>query len=269
MAHSYSIVINKFSFQKETAQESLIKLSNALKISPNKIIQNIKERGELCVARDKSATDADKIMICLGKIGVKAVLKEIIEEEINVEDLFSSENAEKISNNNEEYSKADVFIECPLCNERIKKGAMKCKHCGSMIKNPNKQLNLDMNDADVNSVINGLNISRCMKDKFEFIAEKRIIGVKGGFEVSEQTGKISNLSCLPAVFFTFIYYFYYRLWKKGFVILCLQVGGAIFLSSLFSESFAMLFVLVLSLYLGTIAYIDLFRYYVLKADFWW
>lgn len=158
---------------------------------------------------------------------------------------------------------------CPFCKEEIKDGAIKCKHCGSMLNTSVSQSLEDSKPDSPQDIINRLNISQSLKDKFELILEKKYKGIKGGIEISEKSGKMTNLSNWLAFFLTFIYYFYYGIWKKGFMIFVVQIGGAILLAELDAPGIGSLFVLIFSFYIGSIAYIDMYRRLVLKEDFWW
>lgn len=166
---------------------------------------------------------------------------------------------------------------CPFCRETIADGAIKCKHCMSMLTAPATQQGTraqagggNVGAGNANAIIEGLDVSPNLKQKLLLVHE-HFKEVKFGGPVFNLKGTaVWATYSVWAFFFNFIYYFVKGMWQKGLVLLAISLLIQIIVAALHLPSG---YALVTSNFVGLLAmqsaYYDLYRSKVLKETFWW
>lgn len=70
MDKNFDLLVNKASFKKDSAKKSVVELARLLKKSPQTIIGDIKDSGEICIAKNKSIKELEKIESFLNSIDI-------------------------------------------------------------------------------------------------------------------------------------------------------------------------------------------------------
>ena len=153
---------------------------------------------------------------------------------------------------------------CPYCKEEIADGAIKCKHCNSML---NTSCSVVPPTSDVHVQIDLLPISDGLKQALHLVHDN-IKGVKLGFPDYGKTTGSWKLFSFWAFFFNCIYYFVKGMWRKGLLLLLLNIilGAAI---GLFAPKFLGAQAFVSAAICMQCAYHDLYRKLIKKETFWW
>ncbi|SHN51969.1 DUF2628 domain-containing protein [Desulfovibrio litoralis] len=174
---------------------------------------------------------------------------------------------------------------CPFCKEEIADGAIKCKHCASMLNtNANTASASTANSGkDAYATINSLNISNELKDKLRFVHDN-IKGTKFGLpDYGLKGAELRKTFNWWAFFFIGFYYLIKGMWKKLLSMIWLAILIGLFIEILsgillylfgfgiigFLKALNIVSWVPLSVIAMQSAYYDLYRKEVLKEDFWW
>ena len=163
---------------------------------------------------------------------------------------------------------------CPFCKEEIVDGALKCKHCASMLASPVEQLETKTGPQETGTgasagyaTIDALDMSEALKNKMCFVHDN-IKGTKFGMPDYGLVGKaVWSSFSLWAFFFSCFYYFAKGLWGKGLVLLGVNIGLSIICDLLGLPG--AIVVIVTAVVAMQSAYYDIYRRKVLKQSFWW
>jgi hypothetical protein len=179
---------------------------------------------------------------------------------------------------------------CPFCREEIIDGAIKCKHCGSMIASAQeKSGKTEPLPGDIPAQIEALDISPGLKSKLHLVHKNflrsSILAPKYKREEKGWRGKTFNYTMFNwlAFFFPPIYYLIKGMWRKALVILGMFIGILIIISIITPTKYQyipgeytppeyqLLYICLLipAQLAGLWAYYDIYRKEILKQDFWW
>ncbi len=187
---------------------------------------------------------------------------------------------------------------CPFCKEEIIEGAVKCKHCQSML---NETAEIAVNcqeanhsyiappeghlvspckveavaqeflvDPDGHAKIDALNASRGLKNKLHLVQDY----IKDrSFNIPlyslEGLSKLKTWNWWAFVFGIF-YYLVKGMWRKAIVFFAIIVNIEAILSIVtISDKFYFLIQIMCFAILAISAYYDIYRKEVLKETFWW
>src|ERR1044072_3762812 len=133
---------------------------------------------------------------------------------------------------------------CPFCKETIQDGAIKCKHCGSLLPTTDTQNTSPTGSlSDVEVKIDRLKISDNDKIIFKLIADTKVANKVCGIPIFESKDKrlshnplaFSKVSIQSAwgFFLSCWYYLFTGMWRKGLVLfflvlLLIFIGDMIF-----------------------------------------
>lgn len=169
---------------------------------------------------------------------------------------------------------------CPYCKEKIADGALKCKHCESMLNQtdpppvtPSSEQKTSISavsDPELTARIDALTLSNQLKTKLHFV-HNNIKGTKFGLpDYGLKGSALWQTFNWWAFFFTAFYYFAKGVHQKGLVLLGVSIGVAV-ISELLRLPTPIWF--GLSIGIGAVAmqsaYYDIYRKEVLKQEFWW
>ena len=169
---------------------------------------------------------------------------------------------------------------CPFCKEEIAEGAIKCKHCGSMLSTQFQTQTqvaaqtVIPDSTNGHAVIDALPISEGLKKKLHFVHDN-LKGIKFGCPYYGKISFSENLSQFNifAFLFTVFYYLVKGMWRKALVLLLihivLQVLVTLILPWQYQGLGSLLCVMAIASIAASSAYCDLYRKYVLKQEFWW
>ncbi|MDR2123389.1 MAG: DUF2628 domain-containing protein [Desulfovibrio sp.] len=161
---------------------------------------------------------------------------------------------------------------CPFCKEEIADGAIKCKHCSSMLPTEAADGRPVLAASDAHARIDALSVSEGLKQKLHLVHD-HLQGTKFGFPDYGRDRKIySKMHCWWAFLFGPLYYLAKGMWRKAlvlmglafifdFIICLLLIPNPILAASLpglVAASIAM-----------PSAYYDIYRKEILKETFWW
>lgn len=162
---------------------------------------------------------------------------------------------------------------CPYCKEEIAEGAIKCKHCGSMLDNKDKaKLQNTATQPDVD--IDTLPVSETFRKRFHLIKEN-YKGKRFGLPYYEKLSlrERRKLDNWWAFFFSIIYYLIKGMWRKAIVLFAIQLVLVLFVSFLVPFAYQELSFKIVCAIVPIIACCnanyDLYRKYVLKQTYWW
>lgn len=155
---------------------------------------------------------------------------------------------------------------CPFCKEEIADGAIKCKHCGSMLSAPEQTAH---KPQTIPEIISQLDVSDGVRKRFVFFNENPPIRRLGLAQVKgfDQLLKVFNVW---AFLFGVFYYLIKGMWKKALSLF----GASLVLITILAllganDQLLLLFQFFIAGIVGGFAYYDLYRKLVLKEDFWW
>lgn len=177
-------------------------------------------------------------------------------------------------------------MDCPFCKEEIADGAIKCKHCASLLGEGlgagTEQVSEGLSssqasvtekllvDPDGHAKIEALNVSASLKRKLHIVQDKIKEPIAGIPDYDLPfTGKLKVYNWW-AFFFGIFYYLLKGMWKKAIIIFAaafILMG----LTTAFNFSDALFFGLQVGFctLLAISANYDIYRKEVLKEDFWW
>lgn len=172
-------------------------------------------------------------------------------------------------------------MQCPFCKEIIKDGAIKCRHCGSIINTDvNQQQQSYYGSLQQNSTnIDNLDVSDVWKTRFrafhehgkpqsswygyKFNSNNPVLAIKGGSVFNKE-----NYVSWCAFMFCALWYFVKGMWKKGIVLGVLSI-----ILGTIGEKIGGPFIYAGYAVVGTIAaYSGSYDYYklkILKQTSWW
>ena len=171
-------------------------------------------------------------------------------------------------------------MECPFCKEEIKDGAIKCKHCNSMLNSTSEQQQqVNYGDQSYATNIDNLNVSDIWKRRFKafkedgqvesswygykFNSNNPILAINGRTVFSK-----NNYVSITAFLFTGLWYMLKGMWKKGISLIVIGTIGNIVIDQMAGKDLYLgtLIIGVIAAYSGSY---DLYKYKVLKQSFWW
>jgi len=172
-------------------------------------------------------------------------------------------------------------MQCPFCKETIQEGAIKCRHCGSMLNSaPTQPQQAGYGtQQQAASNIDQLNVSDVWKTRFKafqengqaesiwygykFKSTNPVLAIKGGAIFNK-----NNYVSLCALMFCALWYFVKGMWKKGIVLAIIAI-----ICGVIGEKIGGPFSTLGYVVAGTIAaYSGSYDYYklkVLKQSSWW
>lgn len=219
MNTTYTLLVNKHSFKKETAKQSLIKLAELLDRSPQSILDDLKSSVEIVIAKEIKMNQAEKIEQFMESFGIRLCKQVILSTSVD----------------------HDTTDSCTSDQDEV-----------------------------LFATINQLNIEGATKEKIKIILKHKPIATWWGMDFPGETGEMPNLTNWDAFFFVWLYYFNNNLWKKGLLLLLIQI--LVFIGMCTPTGVGpdlLLFQLVFGGYISGFAYNDIYRRLVLKQDFWW
>ena len=158
---------------------------------------------------------------------------------------------------------------CPFCKEEIADGAIKCKHCGSMLVSTQTQGAHLNQPQSIPDIISQVDVSEGVRKRFNFFYENPPVRRFGIAQVKgfDQLLKVFNVW---AFLFTVFYYLIKGMWKKAISLFGVSIAmGAILGWLNVSEQVFWFFQFFYMGIVGSFAYYDLYRKLVLKEDYWW
>ena len=162
---------------------------------------------------------------------------------------------------------------CPYCKEEIADGAVKCKHCQSMLGSPATQASpsagLGGDISDAHARIDALPVSLGLKKKLHFVHDN-LKGIQHGFPDYGKRGVVWSAFNWWAFLFTVIYYLIKGLWRKALIFLAINCLLVFILELLGAPDKVTMGVGVgMGVLAGMCAYPDIYRKEVLREVFWW
>lgn len=162
---------------------------------------------------------------------------------------------------------------CPYCKEEIVDGALKCKHCNSILTEPPKQPQTaeqsQSQQARIKSV-DELSLPPDIKQKLQFVQDNYKRTVFGLPDYGLKGKALWQTFNIWAFLFNCIYYFAKGMWRKGLLLLGMSVAitvisNALNLPPALSFGISMLIPIIAM----QSAYYDLYRKHVRSEIFWW
>ena len=158
---------------------------------------------------------------------------------------------------------------CPFCKEEIADGAIKCKHCGSMLTTQTQfqTQNAIPDPNNVHVIIDTLSISEGLKKKLHFVRDN-LKGTKFGCPYYGKISFSENLSQFNifAFLFTVFYYLVKGMWKKALVLLLIHIVLQLLVTLILPWQYqglgSLLCVMAIASIAASSAYYDLYRKYV-------
>jgi hypothetical protein len=158
---------------------------------------------------------------------------------------------------------------CPFCKEEIADGAIKCKHCSSMLPIKVADGEYVLASSDAHARIDALPISAALKQKLHFVHD-HFKGFQLGGLGRINYGKISmkerwSMHSVWAFLLSWIYYLAKGMWRKAIILFLINIL-LVLLLPLNLSPFAQIGVCLSA---SQSAYPDIYRKEILREVFWW
>lgn len=177
---------------------------------------------------------------------------------------------------------------CPFCKEEIQDGAIKCKHCNSMLNG--SQFHQTVNHSNYQQQapsISNIDVSEIWKDRFKTFHEygsqpTRPWWLLGGYYFNSKDKKLAwrglavynkdNYISMTAVLFGGFWYLVKGMWKKGLLLLGVELLINIIVVNILGITDVPEWLFGTAAVAGIAsasASYDYYRFKVLNQTFWW